>query len=73
MKCRKRTLFRRFDHFTHVKRTEGGIFFEMSYSIGYLEPWNAKRICLGLEPEDCYERMGKYLGEIRAVTGIAPE
>ena len=56
-----------------VRRTEGVVFFKMSYSVGYLEPWNAKRICLGLELEDSYERMGKYLDEIRAVTGIAPE
>ncbi len=56
-----------------VRRTDDVVFFKMSYSVGYLEPWNAKRICLGVEPEDSYERMGKYLEEIRAVTGIAPE
>ena len=41
----------------------------MSYSVGYLEPWNAKRICLGVELEDCYERMGKYLDEIPVCHG----
>ncbi len=56
-----------------VRRTDDVVFFKMSYSVGYLEPWNAKRICLGVEPEDSYKRMGKYLEEIRAVTGIAPE